>query len=629
MRSFQGTIETKQPEKDLKKWKKYIKQYDNSPENSNKLKESPLEKLKMTATQMDYFIVNQSKSPVLELIDYAHMKINEDEQRTKYKISQIEKNRLALKYIKLNEDIRSHSKVGEPFNLSRLRTKLKTQIANKNPKQEINKNKEISVQQDQVIIKSNKIKNAGNKIQLIKIIDQLKEEENMGKNVSQKNNRNDFININRSFDDEPYQNNTRNTHKNLQNSLTASINKSIGDYEDQRPQNYSLLTNKLVEIQANIRIRSNSNIYNSVDSQPLSSKLNKQLTGYRRISKINESMVSINEQSQYSFKKEQSLKSINHRLDGLKRMCTNILDNKADSSIFRGNTSVKNDELILNQQTSQTALNSKNKSYYNSRISLFEQGGSVIQEKTSKNLRNTLGDQYQIIRPQKMALNKRDKLYNSIDDINKQINEENDDSLNLDQSQAYEIVSKSINNLNSIGQRNQNNMSQKSLQVKQKFQQSQKYLFESQRVNENINQEQDHQTISKISDNNLNSVQFLKSDNNQQYFNDYSQANLSQMKQKNAPLRRNSHLNKITEKFGYLNKSVELERLVDKSINGIDKALANYDQRVIQRIGPDQRSIQNQKEKIKALMNKQKLRQKQSMLEYYKEMDYLKKTQKI
>lgn len=57
-----------------------------------------------------------------------------------------------------------------------------------------------------------------------------------------------------------------------------------------------------------------------------------------------------------------------------------------------------------------------------------------------------------------------------------------------------------------------------------------------------------------------------------------------------------------------MNFSHDLERLVNKSMDGLDKAIAKYDERVLQRLGPNQRSIADQSEKIKGLMNKQKLR---------------------
>eukprot|EP00347_Sterkiella_histriomuscorum_P005386 403356813 len=106
-----GSQDSKQPERDLMKWKKYFHEIENSPDLKQKYKKhSPFDDLNMTAKELESYILTQKRSPTLDLIDFAYQKINLDETKTHKMLSQFEKNRLALSFLKLNDGIQQHTR---------------------------------------------------------------------------------------------------------------------------------------------------------------------------------------------------------------------------------------------------------------------------------------------------------------------------------------------------------------------------------------------------------------------------------------------------------------------------------------------------------------------------------------
>ena len=51
------------------------------------------------------------RSPSLGVLSYAYDKIHKEENRSQTRLSQIEKNRIVLQYLKLNEGIKTRSMV--------------------------------------------------------------------------------------------------------------------------------------------------------------------------------------------------------------------------------------------------------------------------------------------------------------------------------------------------------------------------------------------------------------------------------------------------------------------------------------------------------------------------------------
>ena len=68
------------------------------------------------ATDLDDLMMkieNSKKSVSLEIMGFAFEKIKKEEHRTKKKLSQPEKNRIVMQFLKLNHEIKKRSRISQ------------------------------------------------------------------------------------------------------------------------------------------------------------------------------------------------------------------------------------------------------------------------------------------------------------------------------------------------------------------------------------------------------------------------------------------------------------------------------------------------------------------------------------